>query len=160
MLSSGTLQNYRDPLFLGKAVELAASFKVNVVSKDETEKGLRAILNFGHTVGHAIESYMKYKSISHGEAVAVGMKIVAEISLKMDNLNKDEYNEIVGMIDKYELVRNKFKLKPDHIISHMKYDKKNKDDKIQFVLLKKIYEPVINCQVEDKVLSDIISEYK
>lgn len=160
ILENGTFDDYKKIEFLEKVVPLAAGFKVDVVSKDETEKGLRAILNFGHTVGHAIESYNKYKGISHGEAVAVGMKIVAQISYKLQYISHEELQSIENLISKYGLIYSKTKINTKEIIEHMKYDKKNKDNQIQFVLLKKMFEPVINCVVDQKTLINVLDNYK
>jgi 3-dehydroquinate synthase len=160
LLEKGTFEDYKKSEFLKKVVPLAAGFKIDVVSKDESEKGLRAILNYGHTAGHAIESYKNYKGISHGEAVAIGMKIVSEISNKLGFISNDELNSILKLIAKYGLIYSNINFNSDKIIEHMKYDKKNKNDQINFVLLKHLFNPEINCLVDNKVLKEVLENNK
>ena len=86
-----------------KAVERSGEIKADIVSLDERESGFRRLLNFGHTVGHALEAYLGYGKIRHGEAVALGMKCAGWISEKMDLLSNDEFNQLVEPILKLPL---------------------------------------------------------
>ncbi|NBW85176.1 MAG: hypothetical protein EBR50_07715, partial [Proteobacteria bacterium] len=90
-----------DPHLIEEIIYLSIQTKAKIVSKDERENGIRAILNFGHTFGHAIEAHGKYKKILHGEAVAKGMKIASKISYLEDLISKKELQEIIALLEKY-----------------------------------------------------------
>ena len=137
-------------------VYLSVLFKGKVVQEDEKESGRRAILNFGHTVGHAIESFFEYKGITHGEAVAFGLLIESEISRRIGWLTDSEKEVISDLIKKYGLIYNKYKINSEDIIKHMKYDKKNIAGKINFVLLKGLNNPVYNQNIDIDLLKEII----
>lgn len=137
-------------------VHLSAEFKSAVVEQDEKEGGLRAILNFGHTAGHAIESLMEYRGISHGEAVAIGMKIEMEISRRMGWLSNAETGKINEIINRYGLIHNNYELNAEDILKHMKYDKKNTGNKIKFALLNGLGNPVFDQSVNEDLLKEII----
>ena len=156
LLSENDLRSLMEPDKIARIVYLSAKFKASVVERDETEGGLRAILNYGHTIGHAIESFMEYRDISHGEAVAVGMKIETEISRRMGLLTIEDSIKINEIIDKYNLIYNEYKFDTEEVIRHMKYDKKNVGGGIKFVLLNGIGNPVYNQQVDEKIIRDIL----
>ena len=135
--------------FIEKAIYESCKIKKNVVEKDEKEKNLRKILNFGHTFAHAFEASLGYsKKLNHGEAVILGMKTALSFSLKINLLNLNEYNSIINHISNANLpskIDKFFKIKDlDKILSFMLKDKKNSTDRINLVLLKKIGVPVIN----------------
>ncbi len=143
------------------AVDLVAHsvlFKTGVVERDERENDLRAILNFGHTIGHAIESHLGFRSVSHGEAVAAGMRIKAEISRRLGFLSDGEAELVRAVIGRYGLMRERWGLDVDSIIKHMEYDKKNFGGAINFVLLKGLGKPFINQQIPDELLNDVMKE--
>ncbi len=156
ILLANSLETIREAANLFKIIFLSARFKSSIIGKDEKETGLRAILNFGHTAGHAIESLMEYKGISHGEAVAAGMKIEIEISRRLGWLKDRDIEKIDGIIAKYGLISDKYDLNPDEIIRHMKFDKKNSGGRINFTLLKGIGKPVYNQPVDEVMLKEII----
>jgi 3-dehydroquinate synthase len=159
-MSENGLSTIRNPENIFKIVFLSAKFKSSIVGKDEKESGLRAILNFGHTAGHAIESLMGYKGISHGEAVAIGIKIEMEISRRLGWMKDDEIDKINGIIEKFGLIYNKYELNPDEVVRHMKYDKKNSGGSINFALIKGIGNPVYNQPVDENLIKEIIKGYK
>ncbi|MCU0821565.1 MAG: 3-dehydroquinate synthase [Spirochaetes bacterium] len=159
-MSDNGLSTIRNPENIFKIVFLSAKFKSSIVGKDEKESGLRAILNFGHTAGHAIESLMGYKGISHGEAVAIGIKIEMEISRRLGWMKDDEIDKINGIIEKFGLIYNKYELNPDEVVRHMKYDKKNSGGSINFALIKGIGNPVYNQPVDENLIKEIIKGYK
>ena len=135
--------------FIEKAIYESCKIKKNVVEKDEKEKGLRKILNFGHTFAHAYEASLGYsKKLNHGEAVILGMKTALNFSLKNNLIKKNEYQLIINHITKFNLpssIKNFFKIKDlNKILFFMLKDKKNNSDKISLVLLKKIGRPLIN----------------
>ena len=144
--------------FIEKTIYESCKIKKNVVEKDEKEKGLRKILNFGHSFAHAYEASLGYsKKLNHGEAVILGMISALNFSLKKNILKKSEYNSIINHILNSNLpskINNFFKIKDlKKILSFMLKDKKNSSDKISLVLLKKIGSPIINKEYNIKSLS-------
>jgi 3-dehydroquinate synthase len=142
---------------LQKIVYLSALFKSRIVEEDEDEKGARAVLNFGHTAGHAIESMSGYREFPHGAAVAMGIKIETEISRQMGLLNNEDAEAVNELISRYDLIYRTKKLNADSIIEHMKFDKKNFNGKIKFVLLKGLNNPVYDQDVEPGLLRDAVT---
>tara|TARA_B100001250_G_scaffold349662_1_gene320993 strand:+ start:92 stop:1198 length:1107 start_codon:yes stop_codon:yes gene_type:complete len=143
--------------FIEKAIYKSCKIKKNVVEKDEKEKDLRKILNFGHTFAHAYEASLGYsKKLNHGEAVILGMKTALNFSLNNHLLKKNEHRSIINHIYKSNLpstINKFFKIKDlNKILSFMIKDKKNNSDKITLVLLKKIGSPIINKKYTKKSL--------
>ena len=135
--------------FIEKAIYESCMIKKNIVEKDEKEKNLRKILNFGHTFAHAYEASLGYsKKLNHGEAVLLGVNSALKFSLDNNILKKKEYNFIMSHFNKSKLPNNLkkfFSLKEiSKIISFMTKDKKNKSNMINLILLKKIGFPKIN----------------
>ena len=135
--------------FIEKAIYESCKIKKIVVERDEKEKDLRKILNFGHTFAHAYEASLGYsKKLNHGEAVILGIKSALNYCLEKNLLKKNKYNLIINHISKANLPSNInkfFKIKNlNKILSFMLKDKKNNTDKINLVLLKKIGSPIIN----------------
>ena len=126
-----------------KAISISCKCKSIVVNKDEKEKGIRAILNFGHTLGHALESHLKYSSqLNHGEAVIIGMMAAAKVSQQKGFLSEKDLEQINNLYRKLKLNDSIAKyIKPKQIVKFsqiMKKDKKNNSDSINLILLKKI----------------------
>ena len=117
-----------------EAIERCCEIKAEIVTQDEHENDLRRILNFGHTIGHALESCLGYHKIKHGEAVSFGMKCSAYISHKKGFLTNEEYSFIFEIIDQLPLPKLKV-INPDQIMHYINYDKKNENGKLNFVLL-------------------------
>ena len=155
--NSNKIFNLSTP-FIQKAIYESCKIKKSVVEKDEKEKGLRKILNFGHTFAHAYEASLGYSSkLNHGEAVILGMHTALNFSLKSNILNKKEHNIIINHISNMKLpskLNTLFKVKDlNKILSFMLKDKKNNSNKISLVLLKKIGSPVINKEYSQKSLA-------
>ena len=137
--------------------------KNNVVTEDLNEDGIRKTLNFGHTLGHAIESYFltntEKKTLLHGEAIAIGMILAAYISNRITNLSHEEVAEIKSvLLQTFEKVS--FTEKDiEQIIELMKYDKKNSHGNINFVLLEKIGQCKIDCTVPNDVIYQAFAYY-
>ena len=136
----------------------SVSFKTGVVGRDEKENNLRAILNFGHTVGHAIESHLGFRGVSHGEAVAAGMRVKTELCRRLGFISDDEADLVRGLIGRYGLMRERWGLDVDRVIEHMEYDKKNFGGAVNFVLLKGLGRPLINQQVPAGLLREVMME--
>ena len=132
---------------LEKWIEKSAKIKIKIINKDPFEKGLRKVLNFGHTIGHAVETFSLINDsepLKHGEAVAIGIICESYLSYKCNKLSKEEFDLIVQFIfknfDKYMSNWNNKKL-----LKIMQNDKKNINSEINFTLLKKIGKAKINC---------------
>jgi len=150
----------KDAKLLLGLVETCCQIKKSVVEIDEKEKGLRRILNFGHTLGHAVEAISQY-SITHGEGVAMGMVAAARLSEKMGYLKEDASKRIESLVSLAGLpVKIPKSLDSDKMIAQLKRDKKKKGDVIHFVLLKKIGMPFINGNIEHKLIASVIEEMK
>ncbi len=136
-----------------KAIIDAVKIKSEIVSKDEKEKGLRRILNFGHTIGHAIESYYGYERIKHGEAVAFGMKCAGFISNRKRLLSLEAKNKLFRILEKLTLP-NISDIDKKEIIKKIKSDKKSKKGKVKFVLLSDIGKTKIVSSVPQNLIED------
>ena len=150
--------------FIEKAIFQSCKIKKMVVEKDEKEKNLRKILNFGHTFAHAYEASLGYsKRLNHGEAVILGIKTALNYSLRNSFLNKNEYELIINHINKAGLpssLKKFFGLKDlNKILSFMIKDKKNNSSKINLVLLKKIGLPMINREYSKKSINLFFKKY-
>jgi 3-dehydroquinate synthase len=120
-------------------VAQCAACKAAIVGKDEKEtKGQRAVLNYGHTLGHAIESASGYKGYKHGEAVAIGMALAAGIARRMGYCTEEAYNAQIQALKSFNLIKPLKNVKTGSILERLYRDKKAKDGKILFVLTKKI----------------------
>ncbi|MBW4459575.1 MAG: 3-dehydroquinate synthase [Nodosilinea sp. WJT8-NPBG4] len=109
--------------------------KADVVSQDEKEAGLRAILNYGHTIGHAVESLMNYRGVNHGEAVAIGMVAVGKIATALDYWTADEETRQLKLIEKAGLpTQIPAQLAAEDILSLLQGDKKVEDGQVRFVM--------------------------
>ena len=144
--------------FIEKSIYESCKIKKNVVEKDEKEKGLRKILNFGHTFAHAYEASLGYsKKLNHGEAVILGIKTALKFSLKKNILKKNEYVEIINHISNLNFqssINKFFNIKDlNKILKFMLKDKKNNSDKINLILLKKIGSPIINKKYSRNTLN-------
>ena len=131
-----------------KVIVDSCSIKRNIIEKDEREKNLRKILNFGHTFGHSFEASLKYsKKLNHGEAVILGMICAIKFSQKNNYISNFDATRILRHIDSLgnKKLKSFFKLRDlERIIKFIKIDKKNKTKKINLILLKKIGKPIID----------------
>jgi len=138
---------------IGRSIEI----KARVVEKDEKDTGLRNILNFGHTVGHAIESISDF-SIKHGCAVGTGMFAEGLISLKMGLLSQSDFERMAALLKKAGLPGRLKGLDPAKIIQAMSHDKKVSGGRIRFVLLKGIGETLISDGVSISLVEQVLRE--
>ena len=136
---------------LNKSIEICCKIKANIVSQDEHDSGTRRILNFGHTIGHALESFYGFKNIRHGEAVALGMICSGYISHKLNKLDKHQYLRLRDTINKLPLPALK-KVNHSQIFDYIKKDKKYENGKLNFVILNQIGDATITNQVDEKLL--------
>ena len=124
----------KEPLTLIRLIEYCLNLKIAVVSVDEKESGLRKVLNYGHTLGHALEAITKYKKYTHGEAVVYGMYFITEWAYKKEYINYSYYRLSLDLLEKYGFKPLKEKYPVDKLISVMKRDKKATSDKITFIV--------------------------
>lgn len=140
----------RDPRIVPDLVYRAATIKAHVVSEDEFENGNRALLNFGHTFGHAIEKSLGYGVLTHGEAVNVGMKAAIFMSRRFNR--KLEHNRALNLINKIPSPAIPSTLGVTDVRRAMSSDKKKVLERLNFVLLKRIGEAYVT---DDVTLSDV-----
>jgi len=130
-------------LALEELIKYCCELKASVVNKDEREAGLRAILNFGHTIGHAIEKSYNYTNVNHGEAVAIGMRGAFFIARKKGLVDNEYSQKCIDLLEYYDMsYKINSKIKPEDLYEAMQVDKKVKSGKIRFVL------PTDNSEVE------------
>ena len=134
----------------------SASIKAEVVEKDERDTGLRAILNFGHTVGHAIETVSGFE-INHGEAVAIGMLAEARISCAMKIMRRDELDRLKSLIERAGLPTALPSPEMSKMTAAMKHDKKVLQGKVRFVLPESIGKVFISDTVDMDILEEAIA---
>ena len=147
----------RDTDTLLNMVQKSCMVKKLVVEKDPTEKGDRALLNFGHTIGHAIEKAKNF-TLSHGECVALGSVAAAFISWKHEWLSMEEYYEIRDMFVPFNLPISVEGIDPEEILALTKSDKKVEGARIKFILLKKVGKAVIDLNVTDDDILNAVKE--
>ncbi len=135
----------------------SCNIKKLVVEKDPTEKGERALLNFGHTIGHAIEKSRNF-TMTHGECVALGCVAAAFISWKHEWLSMEEYYEIRDMFVPFNLPISLEDMDPDEILALTKSDKKMTGGTIKFILLKKVGKALIDLNVTDEDILGALRE--
>lgn len=143
---------------LVQVVRRCCEIKADVVGKDERESGLRAILNFGHTIGHAMEALSDYVGLLHGEAIAIGMCCAAELSVRRSGLSREEADRIRALIAAYGLpttIGEKFNV--NDLREAMQLDKKNVAGKQRFVLLKRLGEAFVSDAVTDRDVEEVIN---
>jgi 3-dehydroquinate synthase len=126
----------RDDQALAYAIQRSCEIKSEVVRQDERETGLRAILNFGHTFGHAIEAGLGYGEWLHGEAVGCGMLMAADLSVRMGYMDAADRDRLVALVKAAGLPTVAPDLGKDRWLDLMEVDKKNEGGTIKFILLK------------------------
>jgi 3-dehydroquinate synthase len=150
----------RDKTALAFAIEQSCLNKARVVAEDETETGVRATLNLGHTFGHAIETGSGYGHYLHGEAVAIGTCQAADLSRRKGWLTDADVNRIIALFEHAKLPTTPPKeLDSDRFLELMAVDKKNIDGKIRLILLEKIGLATLPIYVEQELLVLTLKTY-
>lgn len=147
----------RDYDVLEEMIMRSCTVKKLVVEKDPKEQGDRALLNFGHTIGHAIEKAMHFEML-HGECIALGMVAAAYISWKHNWLSMEEYYEVRDMFVPFHLPISIDSISPEQILELTKADKKMEAGQIKFVLLKKVGKAVIDKTVTEEEILEAVRE--
>jgi 3-dehydroquinate synthase len=147
----------RNPEILEEMILRSCGIKKAVVEADPLELGERAILNFGHTIGHALEKASDF-SLLHGEAVALGMVAAAYISWKKEFLTKDEYYEVRDMFVPFCLPISVTDIVPEDVVELVGKDKKKAGSRIKFILLKGIGNAAIHMKVAKEEMLEAVKE--
>ena len=142
---------------LAHAVRRCCEIKAAVVAEDERETGVRALLNFGHTFGHAIESGMGYGKWLHGEAVAAGMVMAADLSQRMGLIAQADVARIVALLRRARLPTAPPDIAPERLLELMGVDKKAEGGKLRFVLLDAIGAGSVRGDVPDAPLQQALA---
>ncbi|MCU6432208.1 bifunctional shikimate kinase/3-dehydroquinate synthase AroKB [Undibacterium sp. Jales W-56] len=145
----------KDPESLAYAISRSCEIKADVVRQDEREGGLRAILNFGHTFGHAIESGLGYGKWLHGEAVGCGMVMAADLSCRLGLIDYVSKVRITQLVEAAGLPIIAPDLGEQRWLELMEVDKKNEDGKIKFILLKPLGAPLITTVPTELLLETL-----
>lgn len=145
---------------LAYAISRSCENKASIVARDEKESGLRALLNLGHTFGHAIEALESYKGMLHGEAVAVGMLMAADLSSRLAYIQEDEVIAIKQLIEAAQLpTRVSSNLNAQEFRRAMNLDKKNVAGKLRLILLKSIGHAELVDNVDEQLLMQTIEAF-
>lgn len=149
----------RDTEALVYAIHRSCSDKAKVVAEDEKESGIRAILNLGHTFGHAIETHLGYGKWLHGEAVAAGMTMAARLSCGLGAMSAEDVEGIKTLLEQANLpVKPPKGMKPENFISLMAVDKKVLDGRIRLVLLDQVGKASVTSEFDRNELDGMLSE--
>jgi 3-dehydroquinate synthase len=149
--------NQRDPELLAEAVARSCQNKADIVEQDERESGKRALLNFGHTFGHAIETTMGYGQGLHGEAVGTGMVLAADLSARLGWITANDSERATQLISRARLpVVPPSTMTVEQFLDAMAVDKKVIDGSLRLVLLKALGEAVVTSDFEKSKLIDAL----
>ena len=148
--------------YISKAIIESIKIKAFFVQKDENEKlkdsNSRAMLNFGHTFGHALETMNSYSnSLTHGEAISIGMSLASKISNKIGSLSNEDYQNIILHLKKSNLPIYDKRIKNNKLYNLMLSDKKNTNNKINLILLKKIGQAYFNMGMDKEEIQKILN---
>lgn len=147
----------REPAALAYAIQISCQTKADVVASDETEQGVRAILNLGHTFGHAIEAKQAFKGLLHGEAVAVGMALAAKMSCELGFVSSEEVARVEAILVAAGLpITMPAECEPEEIRELMSHDKKVRDGQLKLVLLERIGFAVVTSDYPEPVLEKVL----
>lgn len=148
----------REPTILVALVAESIRLKASIVAKDTQDHACRQWLNFGHTLGHAIESATEYNQYLHGEAVAIGMVMAMKLSEQQFNLSSDKTKKLIDLLTKFGLpvTLKQADLQIDRLLSFLALDKKKRSERVNWVLLNGIGRPVLTENVSDTQLKQIL----
>jgi len=148
-----------EKLSLEEIIKRSVELKAKVVNQDEKEKGIRSVLNYGHTFGHVIENLTNYKKYLHGEAVAMGMVMANELSRELGYLSKNEAKEIKDLLEKHNLP-TEFKIKnPEEFYEHFFLDKKTLNNSIKFIIPEKIGQYKIVKDIDKEKVLNVLRKF-
>ena len=146
----------RDSALLAEAVYRSCAHKARIVANDEKEQGERALLNLGHTFGHAIESYLGYGVWLHGEAVATGMVMAADLSQRMGWISAEDLQRTKKIIQRAHLPVKCPAIPLDEFLAYMAHDKKVLNGQLRLVLMKSLGQAVISKEFDVELMKQAI----
>ena len=146
----------QDPVLLAEAVYRSCAHKARIVANDEKEQGERALLNLGHTFGHAIESYLGYGEWLHGEAVATGMIMAADLSHLMGWISAADLERTKNIIQRAQLPIKCPQIPLDEFMAYMAHDKKVLNGQLRLVLMKALGQAVITKDFDVELMQQAI----
>jgi 3-dehydroquinate synthase len=146
----------RDRAALAYAVRRSCELKAAIVADDERESGVRALLNFGHTFGHAIEAGAGYGAWLHGEAVAAGMVMASELSLRIGNLQKGDVVRVRELLRRAGLPVAGPAITPERMLELMAVDKKAAKGRVRFVVLEAVGKAALRADLPEPVVREAI----
>ena len=147
----------QDPALLAEAVYRSCAHKARIVANDEKEQGERALLNLGHTFGHAIESYLGYGEWLHGEAVATGMVMAADLSHLMGWISEQDLERTKKIIHRANLPIKCPQIPLDDFLAYMSHDKKVLNGQLRLVLMKQLGQAIITKEFDVELMKQAIT---
>lgn len=149
----------REPSALAEAILRSCENKARVVASDEKESGIRAILNLGHTFGHAIETVQGYGNWLHGEAVAAGMVLAADLSVRKGWLDAEQLPRLIALLQQAKLPVEPPEMSQQQFLDLMAIDKKVLDGQLRLVLMKSLGDAVVTSDVSEQEVRDTLAAY-
>ena len=146
----------RDEQLLAEAVYRSCAHKARIVANDEKEQGERALLNLGHTFGHAIESYLGYGEWLHGEAVATGMVMAADLSQRMGWISAEDLTRTKNIIQRENLPIVCPQIPLDDFLAYMAHDKKVLNGQLRLVLMQAVGQAIITKTFDVELMKQAI----
>ena len=150
----------RDEENLKIAILKSVQTKAHVVSLDEREAGVRAVLNYGHTFAHVVENETEYKTYLHGEAVSIGMVMANELALRLGLLNKEEEIRIKYLLQRYDLPIDYKVNSSEEFYEHFFLDKKSNNNQITFILPKGIGGYEIKKDIKKDLVMSVLNDFE
>jgi len=147
----------RDASALAHAIAVSCKQKAGVVARDETEQGERALLNFGHTFGHAFEAVAGYGEILHGEAIAIGMRLAAQLSTRLGMAPEVDARRLDALLQRFGLSTAAPNLDIDAVLAAMRLDKKNVSGRLRLILWRSIGRAEVVDGIEESAIRDLLS---
>ncbi|QEA37959.1 3-dehydroquinate synthase [Pistricoccus aurantiacus] len=145
---------------LRHAILESCALKAAIVAEDETEQGVRALLNLGHTFGHAIEAHQGYGAWLHGEAVGTGMLMAAELSRRLEWLSKTQVERVARLLDAAGLpLAAPANMSTSDFLARMRLDKKNIDSKLRLILLRHLGDACLTDQAPPELLERLLDDF-
>jgi len=152
------LKDYKENV--NNIIRTSIELKSKVVNQDEKEKGIRSVLNYGHTFGHVIENLTNYSTYLHGEAVAIGMIMANRLAVKLGYLTKTEEKEIKECIESYNLPTTFTIKNEEDFYEHFFADKKTMNNSIKFILPNGIGNYKIVKDIDKEIILEVLKEFK
>jgi 3-dehydroquinate synthase len=147
----------RDPESLAEAIARCCEHKAGIVARDETEHGERALLNLGHTFGHALETAAGYGTLLHGEAIAIGMCLAARLSAQLGRAKPDDAQRLQTLLERYGLpTRVAAGIDAQRLLDLMRLDKKNLSGRLRLILWRGIGQAEIVDGIDESAIRSVL----